>query len=343
MPPATPGPLMRFLRAVFWEDWLLKIVCFILAMLSYFYIDGELSDEREFTVDVPRSEVRLPEGLEVAPDSVFPPVRVKIRGPRRRLQYIDGANIRIDVQSALPKPAAGDNPVALRAEQVRVDGVPNIDVVRVEHDAFNLRLLGVTRRMLPVKLRRQGNPPPGFRLVNAIIEPREVLITSVADISQAESVWTEPIDISGRSENFQLQGVPIARTLSLGDRDVEIRCHETVTVTLQIHREEITRMLENVPLRALAPAGAAMFAEPAAVHVAVTGAPEEVAALRPVDLTLYVDWPADWDLQQPAGHAFAPVNVQVKAVAPGRMTVRGEKDLALPVVKVRGVLTGAPK
>lgn len=342
---AASTSIFRLLGAVFWEDKTLKLVCFVLAILSYFYIDGELSDEREFAVPVRETSIKLPENLEFAPDNKFPvSLRVRVRGPRRRLQYVSSENIKLNLQDAVPKLAAGDNQIVVRPDQLEVAGVSEMRIQKVEPTGgFLVRLLGVSKRMLPVKLRRLGSPPPGFQLTAAIIQPREVLVSSTADLSQVDVVWTEPIELNGRTENFQLPSVRVATGLTIGDRDVEIRCNETVTVTLQIHREEITRTIENVPVRALAPPGAAMFADPANITVTVTGLPDEVTALSANDVQLYVEWPAEWDMQQAQGRAFPSQSAQVKAATPSRITVLGENKQALPTVKVRGILTAAPK
>ncbi|MBI3830659.1 MAG: YbbR-like domain-containing protein [Planctomycetes bacterium] len=342
---AASSSILRLLGTVFWEDKTLKLVCFVLAILSYFYIDGELSDEREFAVAVREASIKLPDNLEFAPDNKFPvALRVRVRGPRRRLQYVSSENIKLDLKDAVPKLVPGDNRIVVRPEDVEVAGVSEMRIQKVEPaDGFPVRLLAVSKRMLPVKVRRQGNPPPGFQLTGTIVQPREVLVSSTADLSQADVVWTEPVDLSGRTENFQLPAVRIAPGITIGDRDVEIRCNETVTVTLQVHREEITRTIENVPVRALAPPGATMFADPANVTVTVTGLPDEIATLGAADIQLYVEWPADWDLQQPQGHAFPSQNAQVKAAAPSRIKVLGENKQPLPAVKVRGVLTAAPQ
>ncbi|MCW8131613.1 MAG: YbbR-like domain-containing protein [Planctomycetota bacterium] len=338
------GPLLRFLRAVLWEDPVLKFVCLLLAVLSFFYIDGELSDEREFVVPIKEAGLKLPEGLELAPDSKFPPLRVKVRGPRRRLQYVSSENIKPNLQDLVRGLSAGENLIVVKPDQVEVAGAGEMRVIKVDpEDGFTVKALGLSKRVLPVKLRRQGNPAAGYNLINAIIQPKEVLVTSTSDLSNVENVWTEPIDLTGRNDSFQVPDARIARFVTVGEKDIEIRCSETVTVSLQVSREEISRVIEAVPVRALAPVGAAMYVEPSNLNVTVTGPPDAVAAMSVTDLQLYVEWPAEWDLQQPAGHAYPAQNVQVRAVSPGRITVKSENNQALPAVKVRGVITAPPK
>ena len=98
---SAPSSFFKFLRVVFWDDWGLKFVCFILATLYWFYIDGELTEQREITVSVPISELPLPDGLEADPGHPTLDFRVEVRGSRRRVSFISPDSIRINLRGAI--------------------------------------------------------------------------------------------------------------------------------------------------------------------------------------------------------------------------------------------------
>lgn len=324
----------RMLAVVFIEDIPLKIVCLILAVLFWFYIDGELTDEREVAVRITASDIPLPQGMGVLSERDLPEVTVKVRGPRRRLQYFSPRDIRVDLREALPAPVRGPQSMGLRREYFSAEDVVVVNVAPTE---FTLRLTKTVRRPLPVQVATAGEVPPGYRLAEAQVEPREVVVESKEDIEAAEKIWTEPINVRDRTAPFEVF-VALAPTVQAGEREVAVVCESQVVVSLKIVREETQRVLEGVPVRALAPPGGAMTIEPATISVLVRGPQEDVAPLRNTDIKAYVEWPADWSLQGPVGKTFGALTVQVKVIAPPRLKVSGEGDPALPTVKVQGRL-----
>jgi len=332
--------VLRHGRTFVFKDWTLKCVSLVLALLAWFYIDGELTDEREFSIKDRDLEQRLKLALSdgraaltknvvISPLTVWPDVQVRVRGPRRKLQYVNAEYIDFDWQTLLAQAKVGANPITIRKENVASE----VEVVRLEHKDFSLLIQGLEKKTLPVRFNQNGNPKPGHHIENVVIEPREVTVTSTDDLSELAFVLTQPIDVLGRAESFQKE-VGIAPKLQAGEKDVEVRTTEKVTVSVQITREVGMRILENIAVRVLTPPGAALHVEPAAVTVELSGPPEAIALVQPGDVLLYVEWPADWDIQNP------PTQVQplrVRVVPPRGAEVRGENKQPLPVVSVRAV------
>lgn len=329
--------LHDFMRLVFLEDWPLKIVCFLLAALSWFYIDGELTDERELTVPFSSGDLKLPAGMEVAPEMKWPPFYVRVRGPRRRLQYLGKENILLNIPQALAEPVRGDNSVVLRAEVV---GIPGMEVLRVDPLNLNIKLLGTYRKLLPVHVRRIGDPRSGYLISKMSVEPKEIPVESPHDLQQAEAIYTEPLEVTDKAADFKKK-VRIVPLVPIGEKEVEVRCAETVEVTIQISRVEKDLLLEGVPVRTLAPTGTALSVEPERINITVTGPPEELDALQKEDLRLFVEWPADWDASRPPGHVFPATSLQVRSMPLPRLLVRDENKLALPIVKIQGMTVKA--
>jgi len=329
--------IKRMLAVIFIEDIPLKMVCLILAALFWFYIDGELTDEREVAVRLTAADIPLPKGMGVSSERDLPEVTVKVRGPRRRLQYFSARDIRVNLQEALPAPVRGPQSMPLRRQYFSGEDVV---VVSVAPEHFILRLTKMVRRTLPVRVTTAGEVPPGYRLTEARPEPREVVVESKEDIEAAEAVWTLPISVRERREPFEVF-VPVAETVQVGDRDVKVQCAEQVAVSLKIVREETQRVLEGVTVRASVPPGAALFIDPATVNIRVSGPQEVIAPLQNKDIDAYVEWPPEWSTRggETSGfEASVQVKVRFKVSASPLLKVSGEEDAALPTVKVRGRL-----
>ncbi|MCZ7647183.1 MAG: hypothetical protein M5U26_18330 [Planctomycetota bacterium] len=329
---------LRFLRAVFLEDWLLKIFCMILATLYWFYIDGELTDERELSVNIPATELQPPPGARFAADQRWPALHIRVRGPRRKLQYLGAENLRVHLKPLLSKLQAGDQRLSLGSEVIEIEGVEGLSVVNVRPEDVDVRLFQVSRKLVQVQPRLKGEPPPEYT-VDKRVEPQQVTVEALQDLSTLPYVLTEPIDIGGKNREFTVE-VGIAPTVEVGDQTVHLSCEEKVRVQVIFERTNYTKDFKDVPVYFLTPQGAAMSAAPRSVSVRVRGTAEDIANVTKADLRVYVEWPAEWDLQRPAHEVFEERTLQVKVVAPPRIGVLGPEGERLPSVKVRGVLTG---
>src|SRR5271157_79718 len=99
--------ISRILRAALFEDWLLKFICLALAIMMWFYIDGELTDQREIGAALRPADLELPAGFELA-ERPLPKFTVRIRGPRRRLQLMSAESISFRKKKLL-NPQPGKN------------------------------------------------------------------------------------------------------------------------------------------------------------------------------------------------------------------------------------------
>jgi len=328
------------LRAIFWEDWLLKGFCMVSAVLLWIYIDGELTESREFPVSVPVSELKLPPGLELAEDSPPLEIQVRIFGARRRLQNLKPDQVHFELPDGLASAVPGKNTLKITSGVVRIDGAPGLTAVNIQPNELYPKLSGVYQKRLPIKTQLRGTPRESYRVEMATVEPeKEVIVTSAQDLESADFIWTEPIDIEGKFQDMRLEKVPLAQAQA-GERKIEVRPLPPVTVILKFKKEEVTRTLTNVPIQALSPPGTAMIVEPAAVNVQVRGG-ENVAALRNADVHLCVEWPADWDLKRTPDQPFPLRTLQVQVFAPPGVVVRGENGQELPSVRITGVISGA--
>jgi hypothetical protein len=140
--------------------------------------------------------------------------------------------------------------------------------------------------------------------------------------------------------------VGIVQHVELDGRILRFRAPQKVKVTVPVHPEKVARRMVLF-VRPLALPGTAMSVEPDKVEVEILAEPREAATPELASrITLYVEWPRTWEVPADAAQLLGPLEVQVKAIAPSRVQVRGvggANGEALPTVKVRGALAGALK
>jgi hypothetical protein len=275
--------------------------------------------------------------IEVRSEFDLPEVTLKVRGPRRRLQYLSSRDVQVDLRESLKDIKRGSQTVSLSRQCFSVEGM---DVIEVTPSEFTLVLIQTTEYSLTVLPATAGEVPHGYTLKKAEAEPQQVLVQSkeAFDLAENLNIRTEPINVRGRTTTFKTV-VPLARTVQAGDREVPVECSEKVTVTITIEPEDAQRSLDDVPVRTLTPPGTSMTLDPSTVSVKVSGSETDIAPLRNTGIQVYVEWPDDWSLQGPAGKTFPSRSVQVKVFSPPRVKVTGSQDSALPTVKVQGKLT----
>ncbi|MCK6474213.1 MAG: hypothetical protein L6R28_21035 [Planctomycetes bacterium] len=341
---ASRGAFRRFLRMVLLEDWALKIVCFILAVIFWVYIDGELSDNREVVVPLYAEQLKphLPRGLTLAPGTELPELQVEVRGMRRRLQYFTGEYLQPDFTEVLKNLPEGPNEITLRPQDIRVDErMPEVQVVAIRKPTITLKLNRTYTKELPVRARVVGKLRPGFNASDIKITPDRVSVQSSRNLDDVDVAFTEPIDVDGRDESLSLDVAIDSRAKEYGD--AVLLTDRTVAVHLEIRREDFSREIKGVPLLVFAPQGASLRAGVETLDVVVTGAPDDIRNLGPENVRLYVEWPEEWDLKAEGEQEKPAKRVQVKCVPIPGVRVGAGKDAPLPTVEVRGTVSGAPK
>lgn len=341
---ASRGALKRFLRLVLLEDWALKIVCFILAVIFWVYIDGELSDNREVVVPLYAEQLKshLPRGLTLAPGTELPELQIEVRGLRRRLQYFTGEYLQPDFTEPLKNLDEGANEITLRPQDIRVDErMPEVQVVAIRKPTVSFKLNRTYGKELPVRPRVVGELRPGYKASDIRITPERVNVQSSHSLDDVDVAFTEPIDVEGRDQSLDLEVAIDPRAKEYGE--AVLSCDKTVAVHLEIRREDFSREIKGVPLLVFVPQGASLRASVETLDVVVTGAPDDIRGLGPENVRLYVEWPEEWDLKGEGDQEKPVRRVQVKSMSIPGVRIGAGKDAPLPTVEVRGSVSGAPK
>jgi hypothetical protein len=333
--------LSRVLHVALFEDWALKFICLVLATLMWFYIDGELTDQRNFTVSIRPDQVVLPSGYEMALDRPPPRFNVRVRGPRRPLQFLTESNIAFK-RKTLENPQPGRNQLNLKPSDIEVEGFDVLDVSPNDKESV-IELRETVSRLKPVRVKPIGQPKNGFLIGKTRAVPPQVNIEGqIQELDAIDFVWADEVDVSDADQDV-VRDVAVVPNVVVDGRRIDFRCNQKVRATVPIQPVEVTRRM-RFDVRTMPLEGAAMVVEPRSVEVEVVAEERDLSAPDVMSsIVLYVEWPNNWERPKDAAETLGPTPVQVKSISPPRVQIRGVNGAALPTVEVRGARAGTLK
>jgi len=179
-------------------------------------------------------------------------------------------------------------------------------------------------KRVAVKADFQGSPVEECEVTRVVCEPEQVVLHGPRRrLAEIEAVHTAPIDLEGRSRPFRKTHVPLAL-----NRETWLNngAASNVTVHVTIAERAATRTFQDVPVKALLPAGAggAVKVQPPQINLTLRGRMELLSAVKRDELQAYVDGAA----LTPNGEAVLPVRVflppglEVATIEPANVTAR---------------------
>jgi len=187
------------------NNWHLKLMSLMFAIVLWLFIVGEQKLERGFSV--PLELKNVPEGMMVTSE-VPSHIDVRIIGPRTLLvnQDPEQLSIRIDLKG-LP-----EGVTTFRRLEDRISLPGGMRVSRLTPSFIDIRLEAVIVRSLKPRVVFEGEPASGFELGRIQLDPPEVSIEGARmEVSAIKEVATEPIAVAERSEPFSVS-VPLVYT-----------------------------------------------------------------------------------------------------------------------------------
>ena len=241
-------------------------------------------------------------------------VKVVVAGSASNVDAIDplAASCRLDLTGK----GKGTHTIPIEMSDVRLP--KKITLKRLLTPSLTIQLEQVAVKTVDVIAVLEGNPAPGFAVVDVSLTPNRIVLrgraTMLADIN---TVKTRPIDLETASEPFKKE-VPLNLPEAIAV-DPPLRI---VVAQVDVKERIITRVLENVPLSGLgSPAGHQIQPETITLTVSgpeniVNGIESDPAFAVTVDLT-----------GLPAGsHRLTatinlPVQIKLVQVSPKRFSV----------------------
>lgn len=201
----------------------LKAVSLVLAGLLWLLVSGEQTVER--ALRVPLEFTNLPPQLELvgSPPAV---VDVRVRGSSGTLSRVAAGELSavLDVRTA----RGGERLFHLTAEDVRAPF--GVEVVQVTPASVSLTFEESLAKTVPVTVRTDGNPAPGFTVGGVTVDPPTVAIVGPASaLKDLTEAITEPVSVEGASR-------PVVETVTVGLTNpvVRLRQPQNAHVTVSI-------------------------------------------------------------------------------------------------------------
>jgi len=271
------GVAARWLRALLFEDWGLKLIAFLITMGLWYAVTAARAPATIRLRGVPL-EFFLPDGTEIGNDPVDQ-VDLMLEGSQGKLAEINARNIvaRADVTSL----RTGDRVLRLSDRNVAMDLPAGVRIIDITPRSVTLKLEPVVEREVGVDARFEGSLPDGFELRGVQISPPIVRVRGPeSHVRDTERAYTETISLEGLRESFAYPQIAV----DIPDRKVTPLV-ATVSVRAEIAEVLIERRFANVPVRTFTGGQPA----PATASVTLRGPRSLVESLRPDDVGLVLE------------------------------------------------------
>lgn len=285
--------LSGWAQRVFFVNGTLKAIAFGLTLALFIWVREDR--ESALTGNVPVRLV-IPDGMVLVTEPVER-VRLTVGGRWTDLNKFDLAQlppIRVEVAPD----AAGS--VGISSEQIRLP--PGLRVTSIYPNYVQVELEPAATRRVEVRVRRTGEPADSFEVGDIEVTPKLVEVKGPrSSIDKLESVWTEPVDVTDRTETFE-QRVQ----LRIDDRFVQYDVDQPINVRIPITTQEVTRTLQEVSVVGMNTSYAVMV-HPDVVSVTVRG-PKQLVDKITTD-TLYAAVDLTEESRQPPGRFNRPAKI----------------------------------
>lgn len=183
---------------LFTENWTLKLISLVFALLLWMFIMGERRLEVGYLV--PLELQNIPKALMVA-NEVPSLVDVRVSGPRTLLMKVSPNDISIVVDLIDLKPGL----TTFKRLEERLNLPSGLRVTRLSPSFIDLKLERIKQKEVPVKITLAGEPLPGYQIGRIMAVPDKVVVEGgETELKSVSEVTTENVDLDGVNEGFSV-------------------------------------------------------------------------------------------------------------------------------------------
>lgn len=180
------------------ENWALKLMSLVFALMLWFFIMGERRLEVNYRV--PLEFQNLPRELMVA-NEIPSMVDVRISGPRTLLMKVSPNDISITVDMTGLRPGL----TSFRRLEERLNLPSGLRVTRLSPSFIDVRLERIQQKTVPVTIALSGEPMSGFVVGSIRAIPDHVIIEGAeTELKKVTDVSTDEVDLAGVNSSFSL-------------------------------------------------------------------------------------------------------------------------------------------
>lgn len=257
----------------------LKFLSICIAGLLWLGVAGERVVER--ALRIPLEFQNVPASLELmgeTPDSVD----VRIRGSSGALARLGPGDLAALLDLATARPGRR----LFHLTVANVSAPYGVEVLQVAPSTLPIEFETSGVRVVPVRPALEGEPAPGYEVVDVVAEPETVdVVGPESALARLADAITEPVSVEGLS-------APVREVVTVGVSDprVRLRAPRSAQVTVSIAPIASERDVEDVPVAVMNLAGGLRGrVEPARIRVTLRGAEARLDAIGAADLELFVD------------------------------------------------------
>ncbi len=200
------GAAWRWLRALLFEDWTLKLVALAITLGLWYAVTTQRAPALMRLRGV-QLDFILPEGVDVGNEPVNE-VDVTLEGSQGKLAELNARNLvaRADVTDL----RTGDRVLRLTDKNVSMDLPEGVRIVNINPRSLTLHLEPLVERDVPVEARFEGEPAAGFRRGAVQVSPPSVRVRGPqSHVNAVERAFTETISLAGQRETLVIPQVAV--------------------------------------------------------------------------------------------------------------------------------------
>ena len=274
---AEQGAARRWLRALLFEDWTLKLLALGITLGLWYAVTTQRAPA-QMRLRAVQLDFILPEGVDVGNEPVDE-VDVTLEGSQGKLAELNARNLVALADDTDLR--TGDRVLRLTERNVSMDLPEGVRIVNINPRSVKLHLEPLVERDVVVEARFEGDPAGGFRRGAVQVSPPSVRVRGPqSHVAAVERAFTETISLAGQRETLVLPQVAI----DIPDHKVT-PAEPSVSVRVEIGEEQTERRFTNVPVRG----DWGGTVSPTAAAITVRGPRSVVEALRPEDVRLVIN------------------------------------------------------
>lgn len=280
--------LKEYAKDYILENTGLKVLALLITGVLWLSVASRPVAQAAFN-NVPIVFKNLPESPELTISKYEPPsVRVYLEGPRDQLDSLRASEVTVigDMQGVEP----GFRLISLQLDKSRLPA--SVKITEIIPNSIRVIVERVIEKQVQVSPQFEGEPPPGYEIINWQISPPMVRIKGAESEARATTeVSTETVSLAGKTAPFSDPVKIIIGSPNLSVSDEEANKGK-VMLSVNVGEVQKERVIDRVPVEV---AGAPPGARPAPSYVKVKlrGAHSAIDAITVADLNVTVEYAAD--------------------------------------------------
>ncbi len=185
------------IRKILFENFALKAAAVVFAVILWFFVVSK--GQTEISLNIPIEYTNIPHGLEIAKREAKTATLV-IRTHESLSKNIgpDTVKVRVDVGKA----KKGEGTFSIRKDDVKLPY--GAMILKIEPLMVKVVFEETVAKTVAIKPDISGAPEEGYSVKSVEVNPKEIVIEGAkSEVRKVAMIKTEPIDISGLTEDFR--------------------------------------------------------------------------------------------------------------------------------------------